>query len=636
MVEKTMGGLKHYRRKKFVYKFFLRRSAVNGAWFGVTWCALLSLLSAYLLLFTLPLVGTDFLSVPRVIPICLGGTALLLYLYGVVVLGLAYRRMVRRCPVAAWWRNPAGAVALVYPLGGLVLAPLMIRRKCWWGAVWSIASLGLLLSVLVWWHEISPDVSWGMIWGGILALPVAIAGWREQKTVRQWRYLWPLAVMLLFWTGMFIYSLSLAHDLHRDRAAISHLVGHAVALEDFWARQRQGLSYDDEPLRTLIATKPHLDADWDSFSWVPAQPTAFYRHQRAVFRRYPKFMAAAEAFLTLPVQTVGHPHTDIITEVLMPELSGWHHLAVYLSCDLIAHASDLAVVRQRNAELERVRDWYRSDLAFISQAAGMRMERMRLQALAYPLATGTVSPAEWQRLVGPEVDWRTGMVTAVGDEVTTFQSIYRHVIHFKPSGNEDVVYESGDFNVTCYSLYLNMVGIIVGDRKDYPPLAVRINAQRNYRHVLNNFHQFLRLLTTKKLTSLAVYQRAAALYRTLEDHLRLQHSVLFSSITRCCFLMAASDEFRRVALMAGEVEQYRRKHGGLPESLSFLPPTRPGSPPHLPVIYEHGDLEVNTPGNKVTTRYGFRLYLLDWDGRDPGGRNAENAFTVLLPRPEKP
>ncbi|MDD3118951.1 MAG: hypothetical protein PHQ27_07225 [Victivallales bacterium] len=611
----TTGGLKHYRCKRFGYKFFLRRSAVNAAWFGITWCCFLLVVS---LSITMNFPGT---VIAFLMP--LTSLVLPLYLYGVLVLGFAYGGMVRSCTSSRWWRNPAGAVALLFPLGGLVLAPLMLRRQQWWGAILSVLSLLLWIPVLWRQHEIPPCAVWGMIWGGILILLAAIAGWKERRR-RQWRYLWPLAATGLYLTGMYAYSLNLERDLCRDRAAIAILAGHTLELSDFWNRQRQGLSCEAEPLRTLIATRPGKrgNNDADILSWLPAQPVTYYRHQAAAFQRsYPEFLSAATSFLTLPVQAVGHPQAVITFQVTMLELGAWRRLAVYLSCDLIAHASDPVMVRRRNAELEQVRDWCRADFALISPLVGMAVERMRLQALAYPLATGKFSPAAWQQLVGPEVDWNKSMAAAIGDEVTAFHSVYRYITaaQFKSSGHEYLLELAG--------------GVVVAGQKYLPP-ATTIHLQRDYRFFLRKCLEFLQLLPAHNLTA-EEGNRLKLDETALGNNFFLLSAMLLPALDNCYFKIAAGEDFQRLALMAGQVEQYRRKHGGLPDALSFLPRTQ-GSLRHLPVIYEHGDLEVNSPGNKVTTRYGFRLYLLDRDGRDPGGMNAENAFTVLLPRPGEP
>ncbi|MDD3118949.1 MAG: hypothetical protein PHQ27_07215, partial [Victivallales bacterium] len=257
-------------------------------------------------------------------------------------------------------------------------------------------------------------------------------------------------------------------------------------------------------------------------------------------------------------------------------------------------------------------------------------------ALAYPLAKGKLSSTEWQQLVGPEVDWNKSMVTTVGDVATSFQNLYQDVI----SGAFNIVEDEKD-----------RIKIML--RQKYLPLVLTLSFQRDYRFAMGYYMRFLHLLTNRDLTSLDVYHRLQDNWRAV--CLSSQYNFPFFSamsipaLNRNYFQIAAIDNFRRVALMAGEVEQYRRKHGGLPESLSFLPPALQDSPHYLPVIYEHGEIEVNGPetrshgwnsdrwdsDTKGVIRYGFRLYLLEQDGRDPGGLKAENAFTVLLSRPGK-
>ncbi|MDD3118943.1 MAG: hypothetical protein PHQ27_07185 [Victivallales bacterium] len=621
---KTTGVLKHYRRKKFFYKLFLRRSAVNAVWFGVTWCFLCGVLFPYLILLVIPL---NIIQHRVATAIWLILPAQLLYFYGIIVQWFAYHRMARSCTSSRRWRDLAGATALISPLNGIVLVPLMIRRQQWWGTAWSILSLGLVGSALWWRNHLSSAGVYGLILGGIMALLAAMACWRERPR-RQWRYLWPLAVTVLGLVGIGVYSSNLERDLQRDRAAISQLVGHAIALPDFWERQRQGLSYDIEPLRTLIATNPTRTEDRNSFSWVPAQPTAFYRHRMTVFRHYPKFLAAAATFLTGPVQAVGHlsPTDAMHGNIDLPELPAWGCLAVYLSCDLIAHASDPVVVRQRNAELERVRDWCRADFGLISQLAGMKVERMRLEALTYPLATGRVAPAEWRQLVGPEVDWRTNLVTAIGDEATMFQSIYQYVVSIQ-------------FRAVEKEFGRNKVATIIGLGKKYLPSWLAIHFQRDYRFALAYYLRSLRLLTAPDLTPTEISHRlnedCDQMTQTLRKNYFVLSGMLVAAVNDSFVRIVRMEDFRRLALIAGQVEEYRRKHGCLPDSLSFMLQTPLGSLQRLPVVYEHGDLEVYTPEGKATPRYGFRLHFPGLGGTNSSAPQNQNIFTVLLPRPEE-
>ena len=72
---------------------------------------------------------------------------------------------------------------------------------------------------------------------------------------------------------------------------------------------------------------------------------------------------------------------------------------------------------------------------------------------------------------------------------------------------------------------------------------------------------------------------------------------------------------RRMAMISWKIMEYSHEHqGALPENLAQINESPVSALNNLPLIYEHGDIEIfSENGNGFTTIRGFRLFIPDED-----------------------
>ncbi len=608
-MEKPAKPLKRYHRKKFFYRLFLRKSPRNAALFGLSWYILLLVSLPFVLMASIP----PLLFAPDagiIHYLGLGVIVLLLFLvflYGLFTLGYAYSTMIRRIiPQRDAREAGAGLCALFYSFGGVLLFLVHFVRKRWFFAACSAASVVL---VIVHWLSVDnfpldPMIHWGIGWCGILLLLTAICGVRDRCKIRPFAFT-PLALTILLLAGMWWYHAALQREIAAGRAEISQMLGRSIEFSDFWANQAKGFPLNEKPLSTLIATLPtgyshHGDAVWS---------IADYQRELAEFEEEnPEFCKAVWAMAELPPQSIKHAYTaDSIAVLLLPELNTFRTAGQYLKMQLIANAGDRDKVLQYNRQLECIRDWCLVDFSLIAKLTGMSIEGTRLKALSYPLAQETLSYDDWKELLARRPDWGYVFADAVGDEATMFESTLDFAMFRQEDG--------------------------LGALRKGLPLWCSIHFARDYRFALEEFKKLELFLApeTKEITAVKRTEWAKPDEVEIKEKLYFFSGMMLPSISTLHLKQAEVEDYYRLIEISVAVMDYRKAHGKLPETLDFLPDKPLDSLNLFPFRYEQGELQVMGAGREIHTRQGFRLYLRDTKGNDPGGLKAKNAFTVILP-----
>ncbi len=608
--------LRHYRRKKFFYRLFLRRSPRSAGLFGL----LLMLLGISLIAPLAFLVGPEIGALKTSIgmrTICFSlplFVVLLQWLYGMIVLGYAYDGMIRNCTRAKWLQELGGICALFHPLGGLVMVPVLLRQGRFLFALSGVASLicgGLVWAVRYGWltFHFSGETIWILSLAGIACLCIAIAGFRDRRKFKPY-FVLPLALLVLSVSGVRAYHASLARELARERAELSQMLGHSVELRDYWRRQEQGVPLDSEPLKSLIATLPEAGD----------LPADYRRFAEAVNGKYPAFAVAARALAKTPPRPVRHIDSgETLMSVEMPELQAFREAARYLSGELILHAGDRDEVLRCNAGLERIRDWALADSSLIAKLVASAIERMRLQALTIPLVKGTLTGEELMQMVETHPSWNAAFSDGLGDEATAFQSIY---------------------NFFAGALFLQRPGVIFdelpsepleGLARQYMPLEMVMQFQRDYRFALRQFKDTISYLNFPGLTAEEQSRLSEPDREEMLGHFYILSAMLLPALNQICIKSAEIEDYYRMLRIAVAVEQYRKQTGTLPGTLDFLPEKPLDSINRLPIVYESGTLRRLNEEKDREMFYGFRLYTRDREGKDPGGIKARNVLTVALP-----
>ena len=118
--------LKHYKRKKFFYRFFMRKSPRSGAMFGLAWMSMVVALWPFVLFVILSFFG-ELQHGWKIIAFSLSFLLLAapFYIYGFLLCAFGISRI---------YRSVTGSLAGAFgawflPLLGVILIPVLICKK---------------------------------------------------------------------------------------------------------------------------------------------------------------------------------------------------------------------------------------------------------------------------------------------------------------------------------------------------------------------------------------------------------------------------------------------------------------------------------------------------------------------------
>ena len=147
--------LKHYKRKKFFYRFFMRKSPRSGAMFGLAWMicfgAILTL-TPWIFLQIYPPMQTfsDTDIVLWKIFCCLfcGISIIIIYAYGFLTFVKNFYTILRNdLKKSRFWKIPAIVGALNWELACIFLLPAsVLNKRRWLALVFLMCGLGLNLA----------------------------------------------------------------------------------------------------------------------------------------------------------------------------------------------------------------------------------------------------------------------------------------------------------------------------------------------------------------------------------------------------------------------------------------------------------------------------------------------------------
>ena len=129
-------ALKHYKRKKFFYRFFMRKSPRSGAMFGLAWMICFGAILP-LSLWIFAKITPDWASVSAfnvivwaVVALLFFGVCLLIYAYGFLTFAKNLYTILRNdLKKSRFWKIPALISAVWYELAGVLLLPIVIKKE---------------------------------------------------------------------------------------------------------------------------------------------------------------------------------------------------------------------------------------------------------------------------------------------------------------------------------------------------------------------------------------------------------------------------------------------------------------------------------------------------------------------------
>ena len=605
--------------------FWQRHSPRQVLLFSLSWLVLMTIALPMALIHLLPPLlnpeWTDWFTILLVVGLGIG--LALPFFAGLVLLFRALHEIIRS-HFSTKWPLLALLVVIFYSYLGAALAvtPVLIKQKRYWFAAAGLASLGCFLTVLLLRFgglglAVTPSVIRGLAAIGVFALIAAAGGCRDRRPLHP-SCLWPLALAGVFWVGLHAYRVKLDRDLHQGRQELSKLVGHSVELRDFLARERRGLSLAKEPLKTLIAAKPDSQAP----DFTTASRSEHLAYVEKLRSEAPDFVAAAEALVKMPVMGIRHDDPeDWMADSKLPELAAFRQAARYCGSDLVARCDDRDLVLSRCADLERLRDWSLSKSTLTAKLVAMAIEKMYLQALARPLAAGTLTDDDWRLLLARKPDWGRALALAFGDEAASFQHTIEHMLQ-GDDGQKEAVGADAE-NAFLLGRMLEPL---------FPRSAFEIMVRRDYRFALDWFKNLRYFLDAQGLTA---KERAdlVALDRTSRVRLggppRLFFAMLMPALSRIHLKHGEIEDQRQAVAIGVAAAAFRRQQGRWPESLAFLPEEPLDAVNGLPFQCEQGQLKARDGHDDSKVINGFRVYARNADGQDPGGAKAAVAFTII-------
>ena len=570
--------ISQYSRKKFFYRFFMQKSQRSGVMFGLAWIGMVSAVAplGFFCLFS-------FFGVIKSIEMFLMTAllfilfAILFYLYGFITCAFGINRMLKCIIKTNWVRICIDVISLCFfPLLGIVLAVVMFHRKRLEGVVFAlVGTVFFVLNQLNYCNYLNMPTA--IVWGTVCCL--VSAAFYDEKNKMSCRFIIPLGVMITSFLFLYGYEIKLHSDIKNIRKEISRAVGRSIELKDFLRRDAAGFPHDSELLKTLIASYPETAGEDYGFDDPKTAQKKLFAYQK----KNKTFIKTVENFLRLPVSHFAHAETSdgMLPGMHMPELRVLREAARYFAMKIIANPTDKEVVSQCNDDLMKLRNISLQNSFYLSHLVAIAVEYIRFNALVKVLESGSFSKTDFERLVGPAVEWNKYLRYSFGDEATSFQTLFRSM---------KVYFDTEEY----------IAGMSFNDR--YVPLFIRVHFLRDCRFGMKSYVKACSLSD-----DLSGFEKAEIIVSSADvgKHCFYIFSAMaFSSLgqgyKRDCQVL----DFRNMLLHASEVAEYYRKRGKLPENLVFLSEIPLSTLDHKPFCYEK-------------TTDGFLIFNRNLKGKKP-------------------
>ena len=586
--------LKHYKRKKFFYRFFMRKSPRSGAMFGLAWMNMVIALIPFFVFSMFQIVGMNDSWEGFILS---GGIIVflfLLYLYGILCSIFSLERIFRKTyKIKKVSSVLSGISAWIAPTLGVFLLPVLIHHKRWIATLFTLVGLAYY-GVNLYYSNICFTV---LFWGSLFYL-IGLAFVPEQNKF-SWKFMIPLGIAVALHLFLFGYDVKLQMDIKQKRVELSSLIGRSLEIEDFWQHDAKGFSSDNDPLKTLIEKNPE-SIGFEYFTQYDQQTAK--KKLIELQQKHPDFLLALEEFLTLPAHYFAHKKSEdgLLNGTLLTELNVLRNASNILSLKIAADPENKQNLQRYNSQLQKLRTWSLQNHFLLSYLVAVSIERNRLNALRSVIIRDKLySKPEIQRLIGNSIDWNKFLRFALGDEAIVF---YDSWIYLQ---NKAIPAELSAASIPLMSL------------KSRLPLFVHVNFLRDYRFALDNYIDLCSV--SDELPALEQCLHTEADSQIYKRNLFICSGILLPSINAVFKHTAKVVDTRQMALLAAEVMEYRKQHGKLPDDLTFLPEIPLSKLDHKPLMYEKTD-------------DGFRIYSYTEEGKIPDTEDIKYSYYIKIPK----
>ena len=522
-------SLKHYRRKKFCYRFFMRESPRSGRIFGS------GIIAACLILKPLLIVWIAYLTFSagrfRWWP--------LLVLVAAIIAGYCIGGMF------FYYRRDRS-----FKFGDLLTVDFWRRH---WHYVFFAAAIAVILIDSGSWLGLSAVLA--LVTAGFVCQPEK----RPSKLRKIAFFPVLLALAVIFGTHFAAVGQRLAVD--SEIAQLASTVGPGVYRSGLIGIENSGFPLEREPLKTLRENRPSLEEKDDYSVLDPPEKAA---KKLADYRKgNSRFIAALEAFCRLEVHYIGHRPVGDLTETALCH-KAFYEGAKYYARLIQTTNGDREAIRAANAKLEKLRDWMLHSQFPYENFYGNDIERLRLHALAGTSPTVRWSPAEFRELLSELPPWKRVFVRSRAVAILEFGEIVSPVAEGRFGDGADI-------------------------SPRLVPEAFRLYMYLDWRNMLDIERNAINVVASESFDGQPEERRLRAMHRSAKGYIysgMIGESNAMAMWRSCIRAM----EQRRLAEIAYEVMAECRRTGGMPVDLSFMKTPPKSILDHHPIELQVGML----------------------------------------------
>ena len=598
--------LKHYKRKKFFYRFFMRKSPRSGAMFGLAWMicfgAILPL-APWLFLQMVPQAKYDFNTADIILlltaAVLFFTVCLLIYAYGFLTFAKNFYTILRNdLKKSRFWKIPAFISAVWYELAGILLLPIVIKKKRWAGLLFILLSfvfgfLGYMLD--------APMQKWWCFHFGVPYMLFCAIGASCKKGEFQRKAAYPLFGFVLFGIILLASDFYFHTQIQSRQRELAKVTQCGIGAADWQKRNASGYSINKEPVKSFC--KVDMKIDMEKYQ-TPEEAKKYLAELRKT--QADKFIAT-EKLLELKPQRIAYNWVapgETVADMLLPDLRCFLTAAHLRILEIRANGADKNVVARCNQDLLQFRKWCLHNETLIGKLVAGAIDVRRLNVLSYAMASGAYSKEEMTKLIGDAPDWSRQFSETFASEHAIQEDFVNRLKNVSEKDIQDLQLRRSV--KTFWKFYLK-----------YAPLFEKMNLKRDYLFTLNYYLKINSLLYRDDLSALEKKKLAYRDYDLLETENFISSMIATPSLDMVLVRIDRIRDARQMALLAAEVMEYSKQHGKLPEDLSFLPQIPLAKLDHRPLMYEK-------------TKDGFRIFSHTDKGEKPDEKNLQYSYWVHL------
>ena len=592
--------LKHYKRKKFFYRFFMRKSPRSGAMFGLAWMisfgAILPL-SPWLFLQMVPQEKYDFNTADIILlltaAVLFFTVCLLIYAYGFLTFAKNFYTILRNdLKKSRFWKIPAIVGAFSWGLAGMFLLLVILLKRRWLSLLFLLGSLGCnIASYMI---DI-PLQKWycQFVGQGFFLLLALFCSGKDKKF--SWRFVYPLSLFAFFVMKLYSFDFLCNAQIFAKKLEL----GTAISAEDWKSRNSYGYPIEKEPVKSFC--KVNIKIDLEKYR-VPAEAKKYLAELRKT--QADKFIAI-DKLLKLKPQRIAYNWVasgETVAGMLLPDLESFRTAAHLRILEIRANGADKNVVARCNQDLLQFRQWCLHNETLIGKLVAGTVDNSRLYALSYAMASGVYSKEEIIKLIGDAPDWSSQFSETFASEHAISEDC---VNLLKKASVEDIQSLKISSSPKMFWKFY----------QKFAPLFVKMNIKRDHLFTLNYYLKINSLLYRNDLSGLEKRKLAYLNKDLLEIECFISSAVAIPGLSNLLVRLDRTRDVRQMALIAAEVMEYWKQHGKLPENLSFLPQIPLSKLDHKPLMYEK-------------TREGFRIFSHTDKGEKPDAEDLQYSYRV--------